>query len=118
MLNIRDAVKALFGQGATREDIQAELDTLQVENLLDRLSQNGYLAADPEVREIASNFAFHDPAGLERLLAHPRPTPVTTTYTPPASVRDETEEAIQHYMQAHGIRYAEAALIVTSKNEV
>src|SRR5688572_12130565 len=101
MFNIRDAVRALFGQGATTEQIQAELDTLQVENLLDRLSQSGHLAADPEVREIAANFAFHDSAGLERLLAHPRPTPVTTVYTPPTSVRDETEEAIQQTMQTH-----------------
>src|SRR5262245_52608078 len=118
MLNLRDAVRALFGQGATTEQIQAELDTLHVEHLLDRLSHDGHLAADPEVREIAANFARHDPAGLERLLAHPRPTPVTATVvTPPSGPRDDTEQAIQNYMQTHNVRYAEAALAVTSKDE-
>lgn len=116
MLNIRDAVRTLFGQGATTEQIQAELDNFQVDSLLERLSREGHLAADPEVREIAAIFARQDPKSLERLLIHPRPAPVvSTTYTPPAAALDTTEQAIQDYMQTHNVRYAEAALAITSK---
>lgn len=110
MPDIRNAIRTLFGQGATHQQIQTELDNLQIEQLLDRLSREGHLAADPHIRQLAEQLARHNPHALEQLLTHPRPAPAATTrYTPPTTHHDPTEEAIQQHMQQHNQPYAEAA---------
>jgi hypothetical protein len=109
---LKQALKTLFGEhGATDEAIRAELDTLKTEGLVEELTREGRLPADPDTQEIARRFAAHDPDGLAALLRAPRPAPAAVaTVTPPGPAdADPTETAIRAHAEATGKPYHEAA---------
>ena len=78
-MNIKGALAALLGEGAKHEEVQAELDSLRLENILHEHQSAGRLAADPETVEAARKLAAHDPDALGRVLTASRPIAASQT---------------------------------------
>lgn len=110
-MNIKGALAALLGEGAKHEEVQAELDSLRLENILHEHQSAGRLAADPETVEAARKLAAHDPDALGRVLTASRPIAASQTFTPPTGpvASDPTEAAIQQRMKDTGEGYSAAA---------
>jgi hypothetical protein len=116
MLNIRKYLAELMGvQQITDDDIRKELDELKLDNLVEKLTKEGHIAADPEVQLLARKAVAGGatPDELLKLLSSPKPIPAqTTTITPPsgpAAGADQVEAAIQARMAETNEPYHVAA---------
>jgi len=95
------------------DDLQHALDELRTQTMLDELSAQGHLAADPETRAAAEKLAAADPIALATVLRAAKPAPAGTTVRPPAGpAADTTELAIQERIRATGEPYHVAAAAV------
>ena len=120
MLNVRKYLSELMGvQKISDEDVRRELDELKLDNLVEELTRDGQLNADPQTqalarKAVAGGISQDD---LITLLRAPKPLPASTQIvTPPSgpAPEDSTESAIQAEMAASGKPYHEAASAVAA----
>lgn len=114
-MNLREALRQFLGAHNTNaEQVRQELVNLKIDNLVEQLTRDGYLAADPTTQDLARRFAASDPDGFAALMRTPRPTPAQeTTLLTPAAPADPTEAEIARVAAESNVPYHEAAAQVS-----
>jgi hypothetical protein len=88
---------------------------MRIDNAVDELTKDGYLAADSQTQEAAKRFAAIDPEGFSVLMKTPRPVAAQSggSVVPVAPVADHVDAQIAALAAEKQIAYHEAALQVS-----